>query len=205
MTTSPRSVLLVGECNPYGSRPELSLYHLPRRASGDRLREHLGLRDVTYHGLAKLNLCTGRWDAEAARRRAVLLLAGGQHDVFVLLGAKVRAAFGWVADPRVADPRVADPRVADPGPAAFERQALPTCVLVSLPHPSGRCRVWNEPGAHERAVGLLAQVAPWVPWGETRQEATIRTFDGTTFGQVKTVAYQPGCAESIRTVEGRKQ
>ena len=153
MTTSPRSVLLVGECNPYGLRPELALYHLPRRASGDRLREHLGLRDVTYHRLAKLNLCTGRWDAEVARRRAVFLLAGGQHDVFVLLGAKVRAAFGC--------------------PTVFERQALPTCVIVSLPHPSGLCRAWDEPGARERAVGLLAQVAPWVSWGETRSSPVI--------------------------------
>ena len=37
---------------------------------------------------------------------------------------------------------------------------------VILPHPSGRCRVWNEPDAVERARALLRQVRPDVPWGE---------------------------------------
>ena len=55
-------VLLVGEVNPYGADPRMALYHLPRGASGDRLREILGLDDATYiRRLSRVNLCTGRW------------------------------------------------------------------------------------------------------------------------------------------------
>lgn len=139
------ALVLVGELNPYGSDPSFALFHLPRRASGDRLREHLGLRDATYEALAKANLCTGAWDNEAAYEQAISLRF--KYRVMVCLGVKVRRAFA--------------------APAPFvSAQDLFGCTLVSLPHPSGLCRAWNEPGARERARALLRQVAPDVPWGE---------------------------------------
>ena len=38
--------------------------------------------------------------------------------------------------------------------------------LVSLPHPSGLCRAWNEPSAVARARDILRRACPDVPWGE---------------------------------------
>lgn len=139
------SLVLVGELNPYGSDPGFALFHLPRRASGDRLREHLGLRDVTYEALAKVNLCDRAWSNQAAFEEAINLRF--KYRVMVCLGVKVRRAFG--------------------APPPFtSAEDFFGCRLVSLPHPSGLCRVWNEPGARDRARALLREVAPDVPWGE---------------------------------------
>jgi hypothetical protein len=154
ITTVNYRVVVVGELNPYGSRPEFALYHLPRKASGNRLREHLGLTDVTYRRLDKVNLCDGEWDSCSARARAVTILIEGRHDVVVMLGAKVRRAFGEV------------------GLAFFESSTpdhLRGRVLVTLPHPSGMCRAWNAPDARDKAVRLLKAVAPQVPWNETKK------------------------------------
>jgi hypothetical protein len=143
-----RRVLLVGELNPYGSRPELALYHLPRGASGDRLRTYLGLTDVAYHRLEKVNLCGGGWEPGWARLAALDVLRRAEHDVLVLLGARVRDAFG--------------------GPVFFASARRRDCALVSLPHPSGRCRLWNDLANVERAVAAMRSLVPEIPWGEAR-------------------------------------
>ena len=140
------TVLIVGESNPYGQDPRFALYHWPRNASGNRLREHLGLTDVEYHKLLKVNLCRRQWDMREARWRAQELMRG-PFDVLVLLGAKVRAAFDG-PEPFTC---THDPRAGFP-------------ILVGLPHPSGLNRTWLEPDARVRAVGLLQEVAPGVPW-----------------------------------------
>ena len=137
-------VLLVGECNPYGADPFFALYHLPRNASGNRLREHLGLTDVEYHKLDKVNLCTGKWSLPKAREHAFALIDAGNYNVMVLLGRKVRDAFG------------------DPPP--FEWGSARGVKLVGLPHPSGLNRAWLEPDARAQAVAVLTEVAPDVPW-----------------------------------------
>ena len=139
-------LIIVGELNPYGSDPKFALYHLPRGASGDRLRQHLGLTDETYERLVKVNLCAGQWSSLGAKAKAKDLLR--EADVLVLLGSKVRTAFG--------------------GPPAFTaRITVEGQVLVSLPHPSGRCRAWAESGARQTARRMLDLYVPGVPWGET--------------------------------------
>lgn len=129
------SLVFVGELNPYGADPFFALYHLPRNASGNRLREILGLTDVEYYKLAKVNLCTGRWSMPAARRAAAELLI--KYSVIVCLGGKVRLAFN--------------------APPPFCSEAGRFVKLISLPHPSGMNRMWDEPGARERARALLAE------------------------------------------------
>lgn len=145
-------ILLVGEDNPYGADPRFALYHKPRHASGNRLRQHLGLRDSTYEKLAKINLCTKAWTIVEARVRAlsVKYQVSRDLDVIVLLGAKVRGAFGFAETEFFGV-------VSEPG-------VIP--VFVVLPHPSGLSRPWNQPGAREEARKILKRVAPTVPWGE---------------------------------------
>lgn len=139
-----RKLVFVGELNPYGSDPDMALYHLPRHASGNRLREHLGLTDVTYSQIKKVNLCTGRWSLPEARKTALDIAC--QHDVVVMLGAKVRQGFG--------------------SNQPFFHVMIINPVYVCLPHPSGLNLLWNDPTARDRARGALAAVAPWIPWGE---------------------------------------
>ena len=152
MAEQPR-VLLVGELNPHGSDPRAALYHLPRGASGDRLREILGLHDAAYaRRLAKVNLCTGSWSTPRARAAARYLLDSSSQEVLVLLGARVRDAFR--------------------GPDFFSTTTLhaegaevpgwSTRVLATLPHPSGRNLLWNDPASRARAADLLRSIAPWV-------------------------------------------
>lgn len=123
----------------------MALFHLPRTSSGNRLREHLGLSDVEYSKLAKVNICQGRWSLPAARSAADIFLSMGTTTVFVLLGAKVRAAFG--------------------GPAFFEAGQQRGHLLLALPHPSGLNRIWGEPDARSRARRLLRAAVPEIGWG----------------------------------------
>lgn len=137
-------IIFVGESNPYGSDPRFALYHLPREASGNRLREHVGLFDHTYEPLTKVNLCAGRWQTAAARGRAVELAR--LHPVIVALGRKVGQAF----------------TVWD----FFTTTTIGEARVVLLPHPSGLNRMWDDPRARGRARELLRREAPAVPWGE---------------------------------------
>jgi uracil-DNA glycosylase len=162
---APRRVLLVGEVNPYGADPRMALYHLPRGASGDRLREILGLDDATYGlHLSMVNLCAGRWSTRAARDLAGRLLAARPEQVFVLLGARVRDALD--------------------GPSFLEHElrwvdgGARSKTLLSLPHPSGRNLLWNDPAARGRAREALRQLAPEISWGRADADSRGEARDG---------------------------
>jgi hypothetical protein len=134
--------LLVGESNPYGSDPRFALYPAPDGCSGHRLCcLVLGMRRADYlREFERKNLCDGPWDMLAARRRAQELRTW--KAPIILLGAKVARAFEF--DPF--EPFV----VTDGG------------RTLVLPHPSGRCRVWNDPLAVGRTRALVAEVVPQV-------------------------------------------
>lgn len=146
-------VLAVGELNPRGANPRLALFPLPRGASGDRLRILMGLADVDYlRCVARTNLCDLSWSGAIARARGRALLWSEGPPVLVLLGARVRDALD--------------------GPPFFESRPWrhpsgqgSEKVLLSLPHPSGRCLLWNDPARRERARALLRELVPGVPWG----------------------------------------
>jgi hypothetical protein len=163
-----RRVILVGELNPFGTDPRLALYHLPRRSSGNRLRVILGLSDAEYARIPKANLCEGRWRARDAHDRARRLLADPETLVYVLLGKRVRDAFRAVCG--VAGLFADFSTYRDSGNVAY--------TLVALPHPSGLCRVWNDPGAAELARDLLRRVAPRVPWGSYSEKVVDGKFSG---------------------------
>ncbi len=127
--------LLVGEANPYSKDPRHALLPWPERAAGDRLRAILGLTEREYlRSFDRCNLVVGRrWNLPDARRAASALV--GRPTPLILLGRKVASAFCVDGPP-------------------FSR--APPCFYL-LPHPSGLCRAWNEPGAEERARALLAE------------------------------------------------
>lgn len=78
----------------------------------------------------RLWLIDGRAHAAAIMRQA----AGAEADGVVLLGARVAECFGLFAWPR------------------FEWCGRFTRPVAVIPHPSGRCRFWNDPGSRPRAV-----------------------------------------------------
>lgn len=151
-----------------GWEVDLALYHLPEGAAGDRLRRITQLHAFTYLGLWRANLCAGKWSAPRARERAHRLLSGPFHlsadspewrpwDTVVMLGRKVARSFAAVLRATAA--------VEPFNAAVFTVHGLPV-TLVSLPHPSGLSRAWNDPDAPGSARATLRAHAPGVPWGE---------------------------------------
>lgn len=139
--------LLVGEANPYQSDPRLAqrfaLYPDPPGCAGWRLcKLVMELEPEDYLArFDRVNLCAGKWGMREARARAEELL--GTTYTLVLLGSKVCRAFDLNFTPFTIEP-------VDMG-AGLCNDA------VILPHPSGLSRAWNEPGAFERARGVLRE------------------------------------------------
>lgn len=133
--------LLVGESNPYGSDPSFALYPAPDGCSGHRLcRLVLGMRRADYlREFDRTNLCRGNWSREEAMAAAMSILVERAGTArLVLLGSQVCSAFGVPLVPFT---------VADG-------------VLLRLPHPSGRCRLWNDGGSFLRARAAVAAFLP---------------------------------------------
>jgi hypothetical protein len=127
-------ILLVGELNPYGADPDFALYPHPREASGNRLRLILGLTDTQYLGEHdRANLCEGKWSMPRAVERALEIHGEREGCGIVLCGVRVAGAFR---------------RAAAYGPsqfAALTRLDDGGRFYLTLPHPSGRNLVWNDP------------------------------------------------------------
>jgi hypothetical protein len=147
-------VILIGESNPYGADPEFALYDYPVGCAGHRLRRVLGLSSDQYLALHRVNLCDDDFSRVQAEKRALELMdARMPWRVMVLLGRKVTAAFEKIA-------------LGGHPLLAFEMREHPSGrTLVSLPHPSGRNLVWNQPSARARAREILRTLAPELPWG----------------------------------------
>ena len=148
--------LIVGEHNPVSADPRHALYPEPAGCAGHRLCvKVMGLRPRTYlRVFERTNLLSAAaWRTGEARVAAERITADcAEGRVIVLLGVRVAAAFGLPPYQRRAQSvlLVAEPRV----------------VVVALPHPSGRNRIWNAPGAVETARALLRGALPDVPFGE---------------------------------------
>lgn len=130
--------LLVGELNPYGPATEYALYPDPPGCSGWRLCHIvLGMTETVYFAaFDRINLCSRKWSTPYARDEARQLRESGRR-VIVMLGRKVAAAFGHVTQP------------------PFTSIEVFGVTYLAIPHPSGLCRVWQEPGAIERARDLI--------------------------------------------------
>lgn len=138
--------LLVGEANPWQSDERMAMRYAlhpdPPHASGGRLCFYvMGIEESAYlASFDRIDLCHPKWSLPVARAKAAQLVAGRSeaHDVIVLCGSKVAAAFGLGEAQAFTIHRIR-PR------------------LVLLPHPSGLNRLWHQPGAVARARATLAQ------------------------------------------------
>lgn len=150
---APR-VVLVGECNPHADEPMAALWASPGTAGGRLQSTILGLEPLSYYGLWRVNLCPTRtWDTVAARMTALRVASPlAPWEVVVCLGRRVAR-------------RMAAARGLDIFPS-WSIMPWGSPVYVTIPHPSGRCRDWNDSAAIPHARELLRRAAPEVPWGE---------------------------------------
>lgn len=130
--------ILVGESNPYGSDPRYALYPYPDGCSGDRLaRQILGMsREHYLEVFDRVNLCGGGWSKWLADMSAARLASEGRR--LILLGSKVSGSFGF----------------------AFEPFSKPVRGVLIMPHPSGRCRLWNDGVNIQRAREAVSEFVP---------------------------------------------
>lgn len=138
--------LLVGEQPRPGGNPKLPLWPWPRTSAGGRLFEMSRMPLTDYlRLLARTNVAhrpVARWNSDGARQRGLELLRMLPEGTRVVAcGARARDALGigefWTPQHAFLDG--SDVR------------------MVAIPHPSGRCREYNQPGAAERA-------GRWVRW-----------------------------------------
>jgi hypothetical protein len=161
-------ILLCGEGNPYSSDPEDAMLPWPREAAGNRMRLIAGMTDEEYlAAFTRRNLLnTVRWSAPLARAEARRMLHELRPSAVVALGTKVADAWLdvlWTAC--VHRPSVLwysrHTRCYSPGrpgeqwdPECAPPEALRVELLL-LPHPSGRNRAWDVPGAKGHAQVAL--------------------------------------------------
>lgn len=135
--------LIVGEANPYTPYPAYyALYPWPPHSAGGRLARMLRMNKEEYlRAFDRVNLFEAppaTWSAPEAREKAREVEWSTDAEVIFMLGARVAAAFGH-RDLPVWGFR--------------ERANIITGRLVRfiyLPHPSGRCRVWNDKRAEAK-------------------------------------------------------
>lgn len=149
MRELPAMIVLVGELNPHGGHPDNALVDYPPGCSGDRLRRLvLGVPEDVYYGprFARHNLCRGRWSLPAARQEAAVIVARHERAKFILLGDKVARGF-----------------------AVKGGERIPPLTIywnyLTLPHPSGLNRQWQNPAVLPYVRELLAAFIPDIPWG----------------------------------------
>lgn len=149
-----RSILLLGEDNPQSSDPDCALWPEPSGCAGERLKNRImGLDRASYLSLWRTNLCNPTWDSREARTRAWSLIG---RDVpwtnIICLGAKVAKIMGW-ASPLI---------LWETSRIELNERVF---TLLYLPHPSGRCFVWNDPESYSLAMNALVNLDASIPWG----------------------------------------
>lgn len=143
--------LLVGEQPAPASNQALPLWPHPPLSAGGRLRDMSGIEVGAYLlRLARVNLHrrpVARWSSKWAEHRAHQLLGTLPDGARVVLcGARARDAVPVLA-----------------GRAWFAPHVVQTthghAVVVAVPHPSGRCREYNDPAARDAAGAAVRWAA----------------------------------------------
>jgi len=187
-------VWLVGEHNPYGSKPRYALFPYPERSADGRLLAILGMRTGDYmRAFERRNLITDeakspRWSAPRAREAATAIaMEAAAEDPFILLGRRVCDAFGLYG---VQLPCCV---LGPSGPTGEFRR-----TVVAIPHPSGRCRDWNDPGMIGRVRDLVRARIPQVADAIGADDAPASRLASTDC----TTTRPARCSNCGATVEG---
>lgn len=147
----PPTAAIIGEAPGHNTSPKLPVFPLPSSSAGGRLISYSKISPAVYLGMFwRKNVYTylEPWSRADARFRAegileIMRLRGITRAV--LLGVRVGAAFGL-------------PELWSHG-ERFGNRLNPGIELAVIPHPSGRCRVYNDVAAQRRAGATLRWAA----------------------------------------------
>lgn len=141
----PPIAAIIGEAPGPNTSPKLPLFPLPRSSAGGRLLGYSRMPTLQYFGafLRRNVLPELRpWSVPEARELAGFIvdeLNANAIKRVVLLGGKVGAAFGL--------------------PDIWSHGFVSNLELAVIPHPSGRCRIYNDVAAQRRAGATLRWAA----------------------------------------------
>ena len=164
MTEQP---VIIGMNNPLSVRPEHALFPDPPGCTGWRIWQLLvkkvpwATEDLYLEAFDRRNACDRRvWDKGRASELLAEALPRLEGRTVILLGLEVQRAAGLPRLPNVIPIR--------------ERGIVFRC----LPHPSGRCRWYNDPVNREMASLVLEELYLRSPVGQT--ELKRRTDESST-------------------------
>jgi hypothetical protein len=132
--------LLLGAHNPHSADPRWALFWAPEGCSGHRLWKMSGLPKLVWkHAFDRMNVLDAtEWGTGPDERRVVEVRAAMLGRETLVLGHQARAALGLPTRPWLL------PQEEDWG------------VWRLLPHPSGRCQLYNDP-VFRKTVGMLLE------------------------------------------------
>lgn len=138
---------IIGEAPGPNTSPKLPIFPFPASSAGGRLMSYSRMRPAEYLGkLYRKNLFTTflpGWCAPAARELASYIerdLADMKIRRVLLLGTRVGAAF-------------------EVGGLWSSLTTTSGITFLVIPHPSGRCRVYNDEAARKRAGAAIRWAA----------------------------------------------
>lgn len=179
-TRRARTILFVGEVNPPSSQSRYALYPYPPNCAGERLCNGiLGANVGQYLACWRTNLSTGWWKLHEARQRATELMERSALLPHLPLHPASRTRIEVLNPPWsivvMLGRKVADAIVRSTKFARFDFFEVKKAkwfdenqtIFVPLPHPSGRCREWNDPISVKRARIIMRELAPEMEWGPT--------------------------------------
>lgn len=143
-----KPIVIVGEMT---SRPGVRAFS--DSPSRNRLLQLLQVDDEEFtRRYDRVNLCEGVWtDWQARASVSALVSLAAPGTTFILCGRKVQKAFGEAL-------RKCDGKKLTAGWLACYVEPQQTFTFVSIPHPSGRCRAWNDPEKVKEAQSFLKGV-----------------------------------------------
>jgi hypothetical protein len=143
--------VVVGMAPGLRTSASLPMFPHPASSAGGRLLAVSGMPVEAYLGrLVRANLCQGKFRVNEARESARELYrkwrtAGEPRTRLVLCGRRVADAFTYVLEESSAD--------------WFQRRAWAGIEYAAIPHPSGRCREYNDPANIARARKVVRWAA----------------------------------------------
>lgn len=141
--------VVVGMAPGPSTSEHLPMFPWPEGSAGGRLLAMSGMPAAAYLGrLRRHNVCAGRYRAAEARETAKRLVSEYRREAeprvrFVLCGRRVAEAF-------------------ELGDATwFSTASIHGIDATVIPHPSGRCREYNDPAMVARARDAVRWAARW--------------------------------------------
>lgn len=134
--------LLIGEAPGPNTNAKLPLFPMPNNSAAGRLLRYADIEPVEYIGrLVRMNLCDDEWSGRGAVAGVVRAISYLLDEANFFDGKPLRVL--------LLGRRVAEAWNCGPEPFGYQIRhytggGVPNVYVAWIPHPSGRCHLYNE-------------------------------------------------------------